>query len=172
MFHRPRASRLSSKQAWRISPAPRGYVHPYQLPTYPPPSASFSVPFKEMMALTAAEAPPRRPSRQVFGTVCFELGLIEATAPTGGAQIRAHAEVPLLAGQPPVVVVSGGWGRCQLAQGGGGGAPPSTFAAVSSNSFSGPSFSLPSPIRNVASAMRGKQIKAAPISPFSLIDLT
>ena len=27
MFHRPRGSRLSSKQAWRFSPAPRGYVH-------------------------------------------------------------------------------------------------------------------------------------------------
>ena len=33
---------------------------------------------------------------------------------------------PLMAGQMPVVVVSGGWGGCRLAQRGGGGPPPST----------------------------------------------
>ena len=31
MFHRPRGSRLSSKQAWRFPPAPRGYVHVFHV---------------------------------------------------------------------------------------------------------------------------------------------
>ena len=50
-----------------------------------PPSAGFSVPFKEMMALTAAGAPPRCPSWRVFPSLFDTCALRLTTHPQGGA---------------------------------------------------------------------------------------
>ena len=50
--------------------------------------------------------------------------------PGGALKTERIGVAPQMAGQMPVVVVSGGWGGCRLAQRGGGGPPPPTTSPL------------------------------------------
>ena len=50
----------------------------------------------------------------------FELGSKKQLNQQGALETKSIGVAPLMARQPPVVFVSGGWGRCRLAQKGDG----------------------------------------------------